>query len=116
MSARFRINVDHDTLQAHIVAYTIVSEVLRMQSQPILLCGGDKTGLVFELRVNLQQQQCERLIEREINAQLPVYECSTDWADKTLKVTRAHKAKRRQPAQPAVPAAAGRDSDFSEVI
>jgi len=94
MSSRFSIDVDLETLEKHLVAYTLVAEIFRQQSQPICLLEGDRNGLVFSLRVNLAPQQCERLIEKEINHNVPGYTCSVDWKKKELRVTKAKRARK----------------------
>lgn len=108
MSVRFSIDADPALIEQHIAAYLITTEILRNQSQPILLVGGDQNGLAFNLRVNLNRQQCERLIVREINDNLPGYECTVEWETKTLSVARnARKTSRKKPAAAAQPATAG---------
>jgi len=99
MSHRFSIS-DPALLEQHTAAYLIVSEVLRAQSQPIHVAGGDKSSLVFDLKVNLQAQQAERLILKEIRDSLKGYSCAVDWNNRKLVVKRANQTKRRKPAEP----------------
>ena len=116
MSMRFSIKVDQEIIQKHIVAYLVVTEILRQQSQPIHLSDGDAKGLVFDLRVNLQQQQCRRLIENQVRENLPDYSVSVDWGNKKMMVTSANKARRKKPAKSREPDAGRGDSDIQQVI
>lgn len=106
MSNKFSVSVSPDVLDKHISAYLIVSRVLDVQSQPVHVSGGDAKSLVFSLRANLQRQQYERLIEREISNSLQGYNVSLDWSAKELTVTRANKAKNPKPAKAEEKAAA----------
>lgn len=113
MSARFSINTEKVTeaiLSDHIVAYTVVTEVLRQQSQAIIVSDGNKGGLVFDLHVNLNRQQCERLILKTIKTNLLGYAANVDWDKKKLLVTRVNKTSGKKPVKASKPASSRGDS------
>lgn len=98
MSSRFSIEkVSLAVLEKHTVALHVVSEVLRMNSQPIHVIEGDETGLVFALRVNLNEMQFQRLIKKEIEGNLPGYEMTADWKGRRFVVVKSTQAKNADP-------------------
>lgn len=116
MSIRFKVEIAPALIEKHLVAYLIVTEILRNQSQPITVFAGDDNGLAFALRVNLNRQQCDRLIVREIEQNLLGYSCALDWDSKTLTVTKdASTTSRKKAAKARQPATAGGDADSDPI-
>ena len=66
----------------------VVSECLRIQSQPFSILTASKEGFSVKLRKNLNQVQCSRLIVGPISQSLLGYSVTPDWDALTLNLTR----------------------------
>ena len=90
MSHRYSIDkkVKITDLEKHSIAFAVVTQIMNTQSQPIWVVEADASGLIFDLRVNLPIQTCERLIIKEINDNLPGYIVELDWKHKKMAVVR----------------------------
>lgn len=78
------------------MALSIVKDILNTNSQPIIV-GEDRGALVFDLRVNFNQVQYERLVLSEIKDNLPGYDVISDFKARKLVVRRANTRKKREP-------------------
>ena len=97
---RFTFEASAEALYNNLKAYLVCSEILRGQSQPLAVKESERGGLIFSVRANLAQDQCEQLVVKPIRANLPCHEVALDWGKKELSIHNADKASTTQPVKP----------------
>lgn len=107
MSALFSIDAKLSDLDLHGAAIPILFQIMNNQSQPIHVKSATPSEIVMGLRVNLNQQQSERLIVKPLREYLQGYIIEADYPKRELRLEReavVSKKPKRKSAQASEPA------------